>query len=179
MDNLILENLQEETKAIPRAKDLDYLCVERSPIQGLGLFTFKDLSACEVLFKLGGKKVHRIYDPAFAQCDLNWMGMGYQEWMEIEQGDIGLYMNHSCAPNAIVDKHLQVITLRPVAKNEEILIDYSTTELDPYWSMNCACGQPGCRKTLLSFQYLPLELKREYSRFLAPAFGERVSALRK
>ncbi len=97
-----------------------------------------------------------------------------REWLELEQGDIGLYMNHSCAPNAIVDKHLNVITLRPITENEEILIDYSTTELDPYWSMKCACGQPTCRKTLLSFQYLPAELKREYSRFLAPAFSERV-----
>ncbi len=102
------------------------------------------------------------------------MGTGYQEWLELEQGDIGLYMNHSCAPGAIVDKHRWVISLRPVAKKEEILIDYSATELEPYWSMKCACGQTACRKTLLSFQYLPAKLKREYSRFLAPAFSERV-----
>ncbi len=56
MDNLILENVKEETKSVPRAKDLNYLSVERSPIQGLGLFTFKDIPAYEVLFKIGGQK---------------------------------------------------------------------------------------------------------------------------
>lgn len=174
MDNLTLENVKEETQTVRRAKDLDYLHMKRSPIQGMGLFTSKDLFAYNVLFKIEGKKVYRIYDPAFAQCDPNWLGTGYQEWLEIEQGDIGIYINHSCASNVIVDEHLQVITLRPIAKKEELLMDYSTTELDPYWSMKCACGQPNCRRTLLSFQYLPLELKKEYSRFLAPPFIERI-----
>jgi hypothetical protein len=170
MSNLILENLQVVTENVPRAKDLVYLKVEPSSIQGLGLFTYANLPPNKILFEIRGRKVYRNYDPAFADCDPNWMGTGYQEWLEMEEGDIGIYINHSCAPNVIVDRDLQVITLRAIEKKEELLMDYSTTELDPYCSMRCVCGQANCRKTLQSFQYLPLDLKLEYAKFLAPAF---------
>lgn len=57
-----------------------------------------------------------------------------------------------------------------IEAHEELVIDYSTTELDPYWKMDCNCGASGCRKVLRSFQFLPHELKIKYQRYLAPVF---------
>jgi uncharacterized protein len=170
MDNLTLETLKQETARVPSAKELGFLSVKSSSIQGLGLFTSQELPANQILFKITGNKVHHEYWPELSACNPNWLGTGYEEWLIIEDGDLGVYINHSCHPNVSVNERLEVITLRPVSRNEELLLDYSTTELDPYWNMKCSCGQPHCRKILRSFQYLPPKLQEDYSRYLSPAF---------
>jgi SET domain-containing protein len=170
MNNSTLGQVKDEITSVPRAEEHDYLSVERSPIQGLGLFTYTHLPAYQIIFTIVGRKVYQPYDVAYAHLNPNWLGTGYEEWLEMDEGDFGIYINHSCSPNLIVNEHLQLITLRSINEGEELLIDYSTTELDPYWSMKCFCGQSCCRKTLLSFQYLPNELQKQYSKFIAPAF---------
>ena len=77
-----------------------------------------------------------------------------------------IFMNHSCKPNAIVTNGLQVVALKPIYADEEILMDYSTTEIDPYWSMPCTCNSPSCRQRILPFHLLPLELRRIYSDYM-------------
>jgi SET domain-containing protein len=168
MEEITLEKVTN--KAAPRAKERAFLHVKRSPIQGLGLFTSKDIPAYDIICSISGKKVYRPYQPAYASLNPNWLGIGYQEWLEMDADDIAVFANHSCSPNILIDEHLQVFALRQIKEGEELLLDYSTTELDPYWSMKCSCGEACCRKTLLSFQYLPLELQNEYSRFLASPF---------
>ncbi len=174
MDILKLEATKVETLTV-QAKDLKYLAVERSPIQGLGLFTYNQLAAYQIIFTINGRKVFRPYNPAYSHLNPNWLGIGYEEWLEMSNGNLSLYINHSCSPNLMVNKHFELITLRPINKGEELLIDYSTTELDPYWSMKCYCGQPSCRKLLLSFQYLSYKLQKKYSKFIAPAFSRFAS----
>jgi uncharacterized protein len=174
MDNLTLETLEERTR-VPSAKELSFLSVKSSSIQGLGLFTSQELAANQIVFKISGTKVHHEYRPELSACNPNWLGTGYQEWLIIEEGDIGVYINHSCTPNVIVNENLQVVTIRPINRNEEVLLDYSTTELDPYWNMKCSCGETNCRKVLRGFQYLPLQLQEEYSRYLSPAFMNGLS----
>jgi hypothetical protein len=45
-------------------------------------------------------------------------------------------------------------------------MDYSTTEIDPYWAMPCKCNGPSCRKVIRPFQSLPIELRRIYSTYM-------------
>lgn len=177
MDNLTLEALKEETKVVPSAKELSYLSVKRSSIQGLGLFTSIDLPSSHVLFKINGSTVYQSYSRENSVANPNWLGVGYQKWIEIEQEDIGVYINHSCKPNVMVNENLEVVSITPIFAHNELLLDYSTTELDPYWTMNCTCGQHNCRKILRSFQYLPLHLQEEYKRYLSPAFINGLSPI--
>jgi uncharacterized protein len=175
MDNLTLETLKEERTRVPSARELSFLTVKNSSIQGLGLFTTYELPANQIIFKITGTKVYHEYRPELSACNPNWLGTGYQEWLVIEEGDIAVYINHSCHPNVIVNEQLQVVTIRPINRNEELLLDYSTTELDPYWNMKCSCGDANCRKTLSSFQYLPAHLQQKYSIHLSPAFINALS----
>ena len=169
MNHVTLEDVKVETYTTLQAQDYDYLHVKKSCIQGVGLFTSQYIPAETILFRLSGRVVYREYAPQYAPENPNWMGMGFERWLEIEKGDTGVYANHSCKPNVLVNEHMEFVSIRPIQKDEELLLDYSTTELDPYWSMKCSCGEKTCRKTLLSFQYLPMHLQKLYSRFLSPA----------
>jgi uncharacterized protein len=178
MDDLTLETHKEETKSVSSANELSYLTVKSSCIQGLGLFTSKELTANQVLFKTTGNKVYQTYCPEHASCNPNWLGIGYQEWLEIEEGDIAIYINHSCTPNVMVNDQFEIVTIAPIKENNELLLDYSTTELDPYWKMTCKCGEFNCRKVLRSFQYLPAQLQNLYKKYLSPAFISGLSRVK-
>lgn len=169
MNSETLQAVKVDTHTTLQAQDLNYLHVQKSLIQGLGLFTSQYIPANKILFRLAGRKVYREYTPEYAKENLNWMGISFEQWLEIESGDTGVYVNHSCKPNVLVNEHMEFISIKPIHEGEELLLDYSTTELDPYWSMKCTCGQSCCRKTLLSFQYLPKHLQQHYSRYLSPA----------
>ena len=52
-----------------------------------------------------------------------------------------------------------------IAKDAEIVIDYSTTiGDDDIWTMRCNCGRKSCRNTIRHFGSLPSELQRKYLR---------------
>lgn len=46
---------------------------------------------------------------------------------------------------------------------EEIIIDYSTTEIDKFWHMKCNCGSKNCRKEIQSIQFLPKKVYNKYT----------------
>ena len=154
-----------------------HLHIRDSPIQGKGIFTEKDLRRGNILFEIVGEKFHHPYHPSWSEENPNWIGTGYEEWLMLGPGDIAIYLNHSCKPNVIINEKLQLITIASVKQHEELLLDYSTTELDPYWMMKCNCGSPQCRKVLRSFQFLPRNLQNKYGKYLAPSFTSTSKAL--
>ena len=67
------------------------------------------------------------------------------------------YVNHSCDPNCYLSEDLELITLRPVRKGEELTIMYNEITVDKYmksgsilppWderrTFECRCGSPKC-----------------------------------
>lgn len=144
--------------------------VRNSPIQGKGLFSNFSISANIRLIKLRGTVVRHRYDPALSPLNPNWIGIGYEEWLQLHPSTEGMYINHSCNSNVIVDSDLWVVTLRSIEANEELMLDYSTTELDPYWSMKCACKQLACRKTIRAFKSLSPALQEHYGSHMHHVF---------
>jgi D-alanine--D-alanine ligase len=56
--------------------------------------------------------------------------------------------NHSCDPNTAF-QGLDVVTIRPVARGEELTFDYATVcnqDMEPF---DCQCGAPNCRKQIV------------------------------
>jgi SET domain-containing protein len=154
-----------------------HIHVKDSPIQGKGLFPDIDITRGTVLFEIVGEKIRHEYDPRLAKENPNWIGTGYEEWLTLGPGDIAIFLNHSCEPNVIINEKLQLVAMQPVKAHEELLLDYSTTELDPYWQMDCHCGAKSCRHVLKSFQFLPPELQNKYSKYLSPVFVSTVETL--
>lgn len=66
-------------------------------------------------------------------------------------------INHGCEPNAgFVTGEAVLFALRDVAPGEEIVFDYATSIAEAGWSLDCACGAPGCRSRILPWPEMPL-----------------------
>lgn len=80
---------------------------------------------------------------------------------------IGEYLNHSCRPNAGLQKRrwrLYLVAITQIQKGDEITFDYSTQiGRDDIWRMKCNCGKTGCRRTIKSFPSIP---KRRLEKYL-------------
>jgi hypothetical protein len=107
----------------------------------------------EVLWKRGG---------SFAA---NCFRFGPETYLDPGTGP-GRYLNHSCDPNAGIQKRngrLYLFAAHSIAEGEEITIDYSTTiGDDDRWRMFCRCGTKRCRRWIGRFGLLPQPLRQAY-----------------
>lgn len=81
------------------------------------------------------------------------------------------YLNHSCNPNVgrVADDMFGFVALRPIAEGEELTVDYSLLEVNPYWELSeCGCGSPDCRGKIGSASSLPMAYLQENWQRLTP-----------
>jgi hypothetical protein len=118
-----------------------------STIDGQGIFARNAIESAAPICTLTGP-VRR--SSLFSSSLPNWIGIDANTWIDPEPPLDRI--NHSCDPNSALGEGLTLRALRPIAPNEEITLDYSTTEADFAWEMQCTCGAPSCRKHLRSIQ---------------------------
>ena len=127
---------------------------------GLGLFATRHFEAGERILVFKGKRFDA-NDPIHETPDgSNLLQTGRRTY--IMPLPPGLYVNHSCNPNAGVVHGRHLVALRSIAAGQEIRFDYATTIFDDTWKMACACGEPNCRNLIEDFSTLPEELKVFY-----------------
>ena len=86
-------------------------------------------------------------------------------WMW-SSGGLDDLVNHSCDPNCGLFQRggdTFLWTVRPIAANEELSFDYSTSMLDEPWSMDCACGEKACRGVVANSLDMPLQSLQYYA----------------
>ncbi|MCA9513724.1 MAG: SET domain-containing protein [Myxococcales bacterium] len=127
---------------------------------GLGLFAARAFGAGERILDFEGPERSDPRDGSPAECNLLQLDVGRY----MLPNPPGLFVNHSCAPNAALVGGLSLVATRPIAAYEEVRFDYSTSMLEDPWQMECACGEPGCRGVVEEFGLLPRDDQR---RFLA------------
>jgi hypothetical protein len=126
---------------------LGALYLAPSPIHGLGVFT-RFAIKCDVRIGLITGPFVRRTDLLFD--DSNLVGVAPDLWID---PDFPLrHVNHSCIANTAIGKRRQLYALADIAPGAELTLDYSTTECDPHWRMDCSCGFPNCRNRLLPVQ---------------------------
>jgi len=140
----------------------DTIYVGTSTIDKVGIFSSLPILTGETIYHVIGQLVTAEFSEQFAKMGPNWIGMSKEVWLDPDPTNPMTFMNHSCEPNAIVTSGPQVMALKPICPHEEIVMDYSTTEIDPYWSMPCNCNSHSCRQLILPYQFLPVELRRLY-----------------
>jgi hypothetical protein len=119
----------------------------QSEIHGKGAFAGQGFSKGDVVWTMSGRPVFH----SAADSEPNHVGIAPGFWINPD-APIDT-MNHSCAPNAAFDRNLELVALDVIHAHEEIVFDYSTTEADPEWQMDCACGAVGCRSKLFAIQF--------------------------
>ncbi len=147
--------------------------VAPSAIDKVGIFSSQPLRSGDTIFQVIGQYIRNGYSAEFAQMGPNWIGISKELWLDPDTANPMNFMNHSCEPNSIVTEGLKVIALRDIQAGEEIVMDYSTTEIDPFWQMPCHCNKPSCRKVIQAFQFLPDHLRQLYQpKMLASLFTD-------
>lgn len=154
----------------------DNLYVAHSLIDNVGIFCQKPLRRGDVIYRVTGTLVQNSFSIEFAKMGPNWIGISKELWIDPHPDNPMTFMNHSCEPNAIVGNDLNVIALHDIPANIEILMDYSTTEIDPYWQMACKCHSSTCRTTIKAFQFLPVALRELYAPQMLPSLIADVQA---
>jgi len=82
-------------------------------------------------------------------------------------GGIDDYVNHSCSPNTgirDVQGRIVLIALKTIAPGAEITFDYSTTQANGLWEMECQCKSKKCRGRIADFKELPKDLQTFYEK---------------
>lgn len=145
---------------------------KESSIHGHGMFSTKDIKKGKTVFIFKGKIINwLVRDQKSSLTGPNWVGIGKSKW--IDPIILGERINHSCNPNCGIKGKIKVVALRDIKKGEEITIDYSITEIDRLWYMNCHCGSKNCRKVIRSIQFLPKATYNKYMPYI-PTYFQKV-----
>lgn len=149
--------------------------VEKSKVQGRGVFAKKNIKKGETIFVAKGKI--RNFFIQTKQDSLNgekissrWNGIGKNTWLVASESSPLYYTNHSCDPNTGIKGKVIFVAMMDIKKDEEITFDYSIAECDIYWEMKCKCGQKKCRKVIRSIQFLPKKIFKTYLPYIPTYF---------
>ncbi|HEX8389650.1 MAG TPA: SET domain-containing protein-lysine N-methyltransferase [Sphingomonas sp.] len=130
---------------------------------GRAVFAVRGFDESAVITRFSGRRVgpHRL-PAALAGAEDRFVQVDAQEYMG-PSGRVDDLINHSCDPNAglrFTPAGVLLVAIRPIAPDEEIAWDYSTTVGEPGWRMACRCGSANCRGVVEGFSSLPEERKR-------------------
>lgn len=140
-------------KALPNAKEWEYVTVRKSGVHGRGLFAAVDIPKGTFFMEYRGERVPkkegtrrtneqwdsgRIYTFELnKKTDID----GSPEW------NIARLANHSCDPNSESQnergRKIWIVALRDIPKGAEISYDYNFPLVDP--PPLCKCSSPKCR----------------------------------
>jgi SET domain-containing protein len=142
---------------------------------GRGLFAARDLSPGEAALRFTGPVISLAEALVMGEQQANPLQVGPLEYIDLEPP--GVFINHSCRPNAGIRDDVVLVALRPIAGGEEVRFDYSTSMWEEHWTMACRCGAANCRGVIGDFPDLPCEARRRYlslgvvQRFIANRFS--------
>ena len=141
-----LLTLREEVKVTRYFDRAKTLYLQRSFIDGVGVFAGRAFARGAPIWKMSG----RLVEASSARSHPNFIGIGPGKWVDPDAPFDRL--NHSCVANAAFGPRRQLYALRAIEPGEEITLDYSTTEADPEWAMACRCEAPTCRRHVFAIQ---------------------------
>lgn len=122
-----------------------------SPIHGLGVFAIKGLPGRRKIGEVGGRIVdaRRALKEAARSRRIYFVQLDDRHGLDCSKGNAFGRLNHSCRPNCylrIYGHRVEVYTLRPIKRDEELVIDYGQTPHSG--GMKCSCGQSECKKVI-------------------------------
>ena len=127
---------------------------------GKGVFAKKGILKGENILKFHGSLIN--FREATAKGDKKGNPLQIKENVYFDTEPPGVFVNHSCNPNAGIKDDIKLIALKEIKKDEEVYYDYSTTMDEDDWEMECGCQATNCRKVIRDFKFLPTDLRKKY-----------------
>jgi hypothetical protein len=127
---------------------------------GRGVFASRAFRTGERILTFVGEPFDRSHPIHSTPQGANLLQVGPEEY--ILPRPVGLFVNHSCNPNAGLRGTRTLVAIRDIAEGEEIRFDYSTNMDEDLWTMACACHEPGCRGLIGDFKHLPESVRARY-----------------
>lgn len=147
--------------------------VAKSHTHGRGLFAARALKRAERIAPIEGVVVRRIIrSRSDSKKMMTWFGLGHNRWINPRNTPFK-YLNHSCDPNSAIIGRKVLIARRDIKKGEELTVDYSMTDTDPFLAMMCRCGSRYCRKTITSIERIPPQAFKRHLPYI-PRFFQQV-----
>ena len=140
--------------------------IQRSEIAGKGLIASANISKNQRILTVKGSIKKESYAPGYLHLGPRWLALGKEIWISPSRESAWRFINHSCSPNAGLKGRVTVVAMKNIRHGEEITIDYSITEDDPFWSMKCSCREKNCRKILRSVRFLSKERFNKYKEYI-------------
>jgi SET domain-containing protein len=84
-------------------------------------------------------------------------------------------VNHGCDPN-LGWAGDELVTLREVAADEELLVDYAMSTTDPAYYLRCHCPSYRCRQMVEGTDWRIPQLQERYAGHWAPAVQRLIDA---
>ena len=143
---------------------------------GRGVFAARRFRAGQQILVFAGDPYDRSHPIHDTPQGANLLQVGPREYILPEP--IGLYVNHSCNPNAGLKGTDVLVAVRDIPAGAEVRFDYSSNMDEDLWTMPCACGESICRHVIGDFKRLPDTVRATYLRMgIIPAFvAERYGA---
>lgn len=156
---------------LPRAQTWSSSKIAMRPgADGIGVFAVEAISAGETLLALAHVFVEHP-ERHTIQLDVHLHQAG--------TGEIDDFLNHACAPNAVLDfEHLELRAARPIAAGEELSFNYLTSEWDMAAPFACVCGAAGCHGTIRGFRHLSAAQQETLAPLISPYLRRRLAELR-
>ena len=139
---------------------------------GRGVFATRAYRPGDHILAFVGEKFDRSHSIHHTPQGANLLQVGPTSY--ILPRPVGLYVNHSCNPNAGLKGTRTLIAIRDIAEGEEVRFDYSTNMDEDLWTMPCACKEAECRGVIGDFRLLPADVRARYLALgIVPGFVAR------
>lgn len=150
---------------------MKHIYIGDSRINGKGVFAGEDIHEGNRIQYIKGKRVKNVIkSKEESEAIANWIGVSRKFWMNTD-GTPFRFINHSCDPNAAIMGTKTVVALRNINKDDEITIDYSMSDADPYWEgIHCSCGTKNCRKEIRTIYTVPPEVFKKHMPYVSRYF---------
>jgi uncharacterized protein len=129
---------------------------------GHGIFANKEIQKEEIILTFEGPPINFLQTKTKGSWEC--MPLQINDDLYIDTLPVGVFVNHSCAPNAGIKNDRDLVALRTIVKGEEIRFDYSTSMQERSFTMPCRCGEPNCRRIVEDFDKITKAQQLKYLR---------------
>jgi uncharacterized protein len=158
------------------------LVIHLSAIHGKGIFASEGFKKGAIISPIGGDMYELVVESLKDTLSYpNWIGVGHNKW--IDPATPFAFINHSCNPSTGIistkEGKLFLVAMKNLKDGDEFTIDYSTTEGDLRWKMDCSCKSGNCRGTIGSIDTIPREQYMSYLPYVQEYFQKLYASTHK